>query len=86
LTLVFPLSSWERSRPGATDATAEFSRHYPTAEVISIRMSEDEVVARSFEITCRVRGEPQTKTFNLQHMENEKGLWEPRPALPSELP
>ena len=86
LTPLFALSSCERPRPKVADAAAEFSRRYPIAEVVSIRISEDEVVARSFEITYRVRGEQETKILNLQYMENEKGFWEPRPAPPSELP
>ena len=41
---------------------AEFLRRYPMAEVVSIRISEDEVVARSFNITYRAKGAQETKS------------------------
>jgi hypothetical protein len=49
-------------------------------------MSEDEVVARSFDIAYRRGGETQTKTLNIQYMKNDQGVYELRPAPPSELP
>jgi hypothetical protein len=66
--------------------TAEFLRRYPMAEVVSIRISEDEVVARSFDIKYRLKGAQATKSISLQYMEAEKGVWELRPPPPSELP
>lgn len=65
---------------------AEVLRRYPAAEVVSIRISEDEVVARSFDITYRIRGRIETKSITLQYMEGEKRVWELRPAPPAELP
>ena len=76
----------ERPRPEAADMKAEFLRRYPMAEVVSIRISEDEVVARSFNITYREKGAQDTKSISLQYMEGEKGVWELRPAPPTELP
>jgi hypothetical protein len=75
-----------RARPEVADMKAEFLRRYPMAEVVSIRMSEDEVVARSFNITYRAKAAEETKTISLQYMEGEKGVWELRPAPPTQLP
>jgi hypothetical protein len=85
LALAFVLASCDR-RPEEAEAKAEFLRLYPSAEVVSIRMSEDEVVARSFYITYRHAGETGTKTLNLQYMKNDKGVYTLRPAPPSILP
>jgi hypothetical protein len=86
LLLTLILVGCERARPEAADMKAEFVRRYPTAEVVSIRMSEDEVVARSFDITYRVKGSQETKNISLQYMEGDKGVWELRPAPPDQLP
>jgi len=85
LALAFVLASCDR-RPEEADAKGEFLRLYPAAEVVSIRMSEDEVVARSFEITYRRAGETKAKTLKLQYMKNDKGVYALRPAPPSTLP
>ena len=84
LALAFSMTGCDR-RPEAAEARADFLRLYPTAEITSIRMSEDEVVARSFEVTYRRAPEAQTKTLNLQYMKNDQGVYEIRPP-PSELP
>ncbi len=86
LLLAVFLVGCERPRPEASDMKAEFLRRYPMAEVVSLRISEDEVVARSFNITYRAKGAQETKNISLQYMEGEKGVWELRPAPPAELP
>jgi hypothetical protein len=86
LVLVFAVASCSDHRPEAADARVEFSRLYPTTEVVSIRMSEDEIAARSFAITYRHAENSQTKTFELQYMKNDHGVYELRPAPPRELP
>ena len=79
-------SSCSDHRPEEADANAEFMRLYPTAEIVSVRMSEDEVVARSFDITYRRAPETQTKRLNLQYMKNDQGVYSLSPPPPSELP
>jgi hypothetical protein len=60
----------------------KFLRLYPAAEIVSIRMSEDEVVARSFDITYRRAGKTETRTLNFQYMKNDKGVYaRPAPSL-----
>jgi hypothetical protein len=86
LILTLILVGCERSRPEAPDMKAEFLRRYPMAEVVSIRMSEDEVIARSFDVTNRAKGVQETKSISLQYMEGEKGVWELRPPPPTALP
>jgi hypothetical protein len=83
---IFAVASCSDRRPEEADAKAEFMRLYPTAEIVSVRMSEDEVVARSFDIAYRRGGQTGTKTLNLQYMKNDQGVYELRPAPPSELP
>jgi hypothetical protein len=83
---VFAVASCSDHRPEEADAKAEFVHLYPAAEIVSVRMSEDEVVARSFSIAYRRGGEMQTKTLNLQYMKNDQGVYELRPTPPSELP
>jgi len=84
--LVLFLVGCERPRPEPADMKAEFLRRYPMAEVVSVRLIEDEVVARSFDITYRAKGEQETKSISLQYMEDAKGVWELRPPPPAELP
>jgi hypothetical protein len=83
---VFAVSSCSDHRPEAAEAKAEFLRLYPAAEVVSIRISEDEVVARTFVITYRHPGSSQTKTLELQYVKNDEGVYDLSPAPPSELP
>ena len=83
---MFAVTSCGERRPEEADAKAEFMRLYPTTQIVSVRISEDEVVARSFDIMYRRSGETQTKRLNLQYMKNDKGLYELRPSSPSELP
>lgn len=83
---IFAATSCSDRRPEEADAKAEFMRLYPAAEIVSVRISEDEVVARSFDIVYRRSGETQTKRLNLQYMKNDQGVYELRPAPPSELP
>lgn len=73
-------------RPEADAATADFTRLYPSAEVVSIRMSEDEVVARSFAVTYRRPGDSHTRTLKIQYLKNDRGAYELRPAPPANLP
>ncbi|HSS16547.1 MAG TPA: hypothetical protein VLQ29_06165 [Candidatus Dormibacteraeota bacterium] len=81
LALAFSLASCDR-RPEEADAKVEFLRLYPAAEIVSIRMSEDEVVARSFDITYRRAGKTETRTLNFQYMKNDKGVYaRPAPSL-----
>lgn len=82
---VFALASRSDRRPEAAEAKADFSRLYPSAEVVSIRMSEDEVVARSFAITYRPARDAQMKTLEFQYIKNDQGIYELRPAPLSQL-
>ena len=84
--LVVALTGCRDPRPEIPDAKAEFLRRHPTAEMVTIKISEDEVVARSFKVTYRTGLHEPTKTIELQYMKNAQGVWEVRPNPPSELP
>jgi hypothetical protein len=56
------------------------------ALVSCIRVTEDEVVACSFEITYRHRDNPQKKTLAVQYLKSNQGVYKIDPAPPLELP
>jgi hypothetical protein len=74
------------TRPEAEQAKQEFKKLYPEAEIISVRLSEDEVIARSFEFTYRKQGESEIKKIEIQYMESDTGPYEIRPKPPKSLP
>lgn len=74
------------SRPSADEAKAAFLKRYPDVEIIDIRMSEDEIVARSFEFTYRWKGEQTSKKIDIQFMGTDSGSYEMRPSPPKDLP
>lgn len=73
-------------RPDEEAARAWFERRYPDAVVTGVRMTEDEVVARSFRFTYRSPAKAQAREVEVQFMEGSSGAWEPRPAEPEQLP
>jgi hypothetical protein len=83
---IFALAGCSDHRPEVAEAKADFSRLYPAAEIVSVRVSEDEVVARSFAVTYRRSGESETKTLEIQYVKNDQGVYKLAPAPPSELP
>jgi hypothetical protein len=83
--LIFAVAGCSDRRPEIAVAKADFSRLYPRAEIVSIRVSEDEVIARSFAITYRHKGQSETKTLEIQYVE-DKGVYKLAPAPPSDLP
>ena len=85
IIVTFVLAGCSDRRPEIAVAKADFSRLYPTAEIVSIRVSEDEVVARTFAIAYRQQGQSETKTLEIQYVE-EKGGYKLAPAPPSGLP
>lgn len=74
------------SRLDEEQAKKDFRKLYPDVEVVAIRMSEDEVIARSFEFTYRWPGDSDVKMINVQYMESVSGAYEIRPEPPKQLP
>ena len=72
-------------RPEAAEAKAWFESRYPGTIVTDIQMSEDEVVARSFQFQYRSR-EGRSGRLGVQFMQDSAGSWAPRPAAPAALP
>ena len=83
--LIFAVSGCSDRRPEIAVAKADFSRLYPAAEIVSIRVSEDEVEARTFAITYLHLAHSQAKTIEIQYLENNQGVYEIAPPPPSEL-
>ena len=84
--LIFAIVGCSDHRPEIAVAKADFSRLYPAAEIVSVRVSEDEVIARTFAITYRHPGKSQTKSLEIQYVKNNQGAYKLAPAPPSELP
>ena len=73
-------------RPDERQVAAELSRRYPGVDLLSVRTSEDEVTAKSFEFSYRYQAEDSPIRFaTVQYMMREDGVWEPRPPLPAVL-
>ena len=85
--LVLFLISCTDGRPDAVNAEKQFKRHYPEVEVLSVHISEDEVVARSFKFRYRKPGDQKEKEIEIQFMKNQNSKkWETNPKPPKELP
>ena len=72
-------------RPDAEAAVAIFEAKYPEAEIVSVSLPSDEVVARSYRFGYRKPGNSEIKSIGVQFME-VGGNWQPQPALPDSLP
>jgi len=73
-------------RPELSQAKIQFEQLYPGVQIISVRITEDEVVARSFEFRYRKPNDQTDKKIEIQFMKNEKtGRWEPNPQPPNNL-
>ncbi|RJQ42292.1 MAG: hypothetical protein C4550_00015 [Nitrospiraceae bacterium] len=74
-------------RPELSQAKIQFEQLYPGVQIISVRITEDEVVARSFEFRYRKPNDQTEKKIGIQFMTNQKtGRWEPNPQPPNDLP
>ena len=86
LLFALPVAACARDRrPDEQGAKQVFARLYPQAEIDSVWISEDEVVARSFKFTYRLRGQPSAKSIWIQFMEGPDGSWVPTPPAPDSL-
>ena len=72
-------------RPDEESAKQVFARLYPQADVDSVWITEDEVVARSFKFSYRLPGHPSANTVKIQFMEGPNGSWVPAPPAPDSL-
>jgi hypothetical protein len=72
-------------RPGEDDARGWFEGRYPGTALSEVRISEDEVVARSFRFSYRPAAASRDTTLEVQFMEVD-GRWQPRPDAPAALP
>ena len=82
---VYP-PSVEELRPSEEDAIKHFNSRYPGVEIVSVKISEDEVVARSFDIRYRTAGSKPVETSGIQFMSNGNKTWVVSPQLPERLP
>jgi hypothetical protein len=73
-------------RPDEATAKAEFEKRYEDAIALEVRVTEDEVVARSFKVRYRLRTSGREGTLEIQYMEGESGQWVMRPEPPRTLP
>lgn len=81
------LSGCRDGRPESEEAWRHFVRLYPDAEIIDIKISEDEVVARSFTVRYRCKETDEEKEMAIQFMKAKpEGEWVPNPPPPRILP
>jgi hypothetical protein len=74
------------SRPEMDQAKSDFQKLYPETEILETRISEDEVVARSFEFTYRKKGKIEAKKIAIQYIESDSGPYKIAPVPPKGLP
>jgi hypothetical protein len=72
-------------RPEVDEAKAWFENRYPEASISDVRISEDEVVARSFRFQYRSR-EGRDGEVEVQFMQDTAEAWVPTPPVPAQLP
>lgn len=65
-------------RPDEGQAKADFSTRVPDCEILSVKISEDEVVARSFEIVFRKQGSGLQQKTEIQYIKYDDG-WKVSP-------
>jgi hypothetical protein len=74
-------------RPGIAEARLQFEKIYPDVQIVTVRISADEVVARSFMFRYRKHGSLDEKEIGIQFMQNPQARqWEPKPTPPKVLP
>ena len=85
--LAFPIlmSACTDGRPEVDEATAWFRSQYPLATVSAVRISEDEVVSRSFRFQYQ-SAVGQSGQLEIQFMRDSFGRWIPSPEASARLP
>src|SRR5262245_6896955 len=73
-------------RPSVETASADFVRRYPTATVVRVSISEDEVEARSFHFAYLLTNSSQEREIEIQYMRDTSGHWVAKPEPPKALP
>lgn len=87
ILLIFLLTACSDGRPDIKEAEKQFSQIYPGVQVTSIRITEDEVIARSFKFRYRKPRVMAEKEIEIQFMQKvNTGQWIPSPEPPKELP
>ncbi len=86
LIALFAIAGCSDGRPDAEEARRQFETIYPEAQVIGTKITEDEVVARSYLFSYRYKATGQEGKIGIQFMKTDGGDWAPRPAPPKSLP
>ena len=90
LAIAFAIEFWLAPpvghRPDIEQALDSFIERYPGAVVNEIRITEDEVLARSFEIDYRDKASGGVGRISIQYVDRGDGKWEMRSELPPRLP
>ena len=90
LAIAFAIEFWLAPavghRPDIEQALDSFIERYPGAVVNEIRITEDEVLARSFEIDYRNKVSGSVGRLNVRYVDRGDGKWEMRSEPPTRLP
>jgi hypothetical protein len=73
-------------RPDMEEARRQFESIYPDAEVVKMQTTDNEVVARSFQFSYRIKTTGREGQITVQFMKTGKETWTPKPAPPKFLP
>lgn len=84
--IAFLLAPSVNRGPDIELALETFSERYPEVVVNDIRMTQDEVLARSFEIDYRDKASGKPGRLNVHYVNRAEGKWELQPELPAQLP
>jgi hypothetical protein len=84
--VVASLAGCSDGRPEIAEAKLQFEKNYPDIQIVTVRISDDEVNARSFTFRYRKHGFVDEKEIGIQFRENpQTRKWAPIPAPPKVL-
>jgi hypothetical protein len=87
LSVALFLTACGDKRPDESEAKRHFATLYPEAKIIAVKMTEDEVVARSYEFRYSKGSINKEGMIEIQFMETgPHGAWGPIPVPPASLP
>jgi TonB family protein len=84
ILLLFVTSACSDGPPTEAEAAHTFAQHYPEAKLLAARITEDEVIARSFAFRYQTK-DGAIGELEIQFMRDRSGTWVPTPAAPSSL-
>ena len=73
-------------RPREAEASRIFLARYPGVEILSVKNTEDEVIATSYDFEYRIKETGRVGRLWVQFTKDDAGSWVPNPSMPDSLP